>query len=61
MLPTFRKLAESGRTLCIIEHNLDVIRELCGQVVFLDEGRKLAEGTPEQLMHDPELSRRYFR
>ena len=61
VLPTFRKLAESGRTLCIIEHNLDVIRELCSQVVFLDEGRKLAEGTPEQLMHDPELSRRYFR
>ncbi|NLD70571.1 MAG: branched-chain amino acid ABC transporter ATP-binding protein/permease [Limnobacter sp.] len=61
VLPTFRRLAESGRTLCIIEHNLDVIRELCSQVVFLDEGRKLAEGTPEQLMHDPELSRRYFR
>src|SRR5690606_21416340 len=58
VMPVFRRLAESGRTLCIIEHNLDVIRELCSQVVFLDEGRKLAEGTPDELMHDPELSER---
>jgi branched-chain amino acid transport system permease protein len=61
VMPVFRRLAESGRTLCIIEHNLDVIRELCSSVVFLDEGRKLAEGTPEELMHDPELSERYFK
>ena len=61
VMPVFRRLAESGRTLCIIEHNLDVIRELCSRVVFLDEGRKLAEGTPDELMHDPELSERYFK
>ncbi|HLS55664.1 MAG TPA: ATP-binding cassette domain-containing protein, partial [Zeimonas sp.] len=61
VMPVFRRLADSGRTLCIIEHNLDVIRELCSRVVFLDEGRKLAEGTPEELMHDPELSERYFK
>ena len=61
VMPIFKRLAESGRTLCIIEHNLDVIRELCSQVVFLDEGRRLAMGTPEELMRDPELSRRYFR
>ena len=61
VMPVFRRLAESGRTLCIIEHNLDVIRELCSQVVFLDEGRKLAQGTPEELMRDPDLSERYFK
>jgi ABC-type branched-subunit amino acid transport system permease subunit/ABC-type branched-subunit amino acid transport system ATPase component len=61
VFPIFKQLAASGRTLCIIEHNLDVIRELCSQVVFLDEGRKLAQGTPEELMRDPELSERYFK
>jgi ABC-type branched-subunit amino acid transport system permease subunit/ABC-type branched-subunit amino acid transport system ATPase component len=61
VFPIFKQLAASGRTLCIIEHNLDVIRELCSQVVFLDEGRKLAEGTPEELMRDPALSERYFK
>jgi ABC-type branched-subunit amino acid transport system permease subunit/ABC-type branched-subunit amino acid transport system ATPase component len=61
VMPVFKRLAESGRTLCIIEHNLDVIRELCSRVAFLDEGRKLAEGTPEELMRDPQLSQRYFK
>jgi len=61
VFPLFRRLAASGRTLCIIEHNLDVIRELCDRAVFLDEGRKLAEGTPEELMRDPQLSGRYFK
>ena len=61
VLPIFKRLAGSGRTLCIIEHNLDVIRELCNHVVFLDEGKKLAAGTPEQLMRDPVLSERYFK
>jgi len=61
VLPLFKRLAASGRTLCIIEHNLDVIRELCDHVVFLDERQKLAEGTPEALMTDPVVSERYFK
>jgi ABC-type branched-subunit amino acid transport system permease subunit/ABC-type branched-subunit amino acid transport system ATPase component len=59
--PIFRRLAESGRTLAIIEHNLDVIRELCDVAIFLDEGRKLAEETPARLMQDPVLAERYFK
>ena len=59
--PIFRRLAASGRTLAVIEHNLDVIRELCDVAVFLDEGRKLAEDTPERLMQDPVLAERYFK
>ena len=59
--PIFRRLAASGRTLAIIEHNLDVIRELCDVAIFLDEGRKLAEDTPERLMQDPVLAGRYFK
>ena len=61
ILPILRELARSGRTVCIIEHNLDVIKELCDEVCFLDEGRILAIGTPERLMTDPELATRYFK
>lgn len=60
VLPIIRKLAETGKTICIIEHNLDVIKSLCDWVVFLDEGRDFAEGTPEQIMADPVLAERYF-
>lgn len=61
VLPVIRKLAESGKTICIIEHNLDVIKELCDVVYFLDEGHAMAVGTPEQVMTDPELATRYFK
>jgi len=61
IFPIIRRLAREGKTICIIEHNLDVIRGLCDWAVFLDEGRKIAEGTPETLIADPVLAERYFK
>ena len=61
IFPVIRELAGQGKTICIIEHNLDVIRGLCSRVVFLDEGTKIAEGTPDALIHDPQLAARYFK
>jgi len=60
IFPIIRRLADSGKTICIIEHNLDVIRGLCDTAVFLDEGRKLAEEAPDRLIADPTLAARYF-
>ncbi|HYM03262.1 MAG TPA: branched-chain amino acid ABC transporter ATP-binding protein/permease [Stellaceae bacterium] len=60
IFPIIRRLAASGKTICIIEHNLDVIRGLCDTAVFLDEGRKLAEDAPDRLIADPALAARYF-
>src|SRR3954453_18586371 len=61
IFPIVRKLADDGKTICIIEHNLDVIKELCDVVYFLDEGRSMAIGTPDQLINDPALASRYFK
>lgn len=61
VFPVIRRLAENGKTICIIEHNLDVIKELCDVVWFLDEGHAMATGTPDELMNDPELAQRYFK
>jgi len=60
IFPIVRRLARSGKTICIIEHNLDVIRGLCDVAVYLDEGHALATGTPDELVSNPELARRYF-
>lgn len=61
IFPVVRRLAESGKTICIIEHNLDVIKGLCDVVYFLDEGRAIAVGTPDEVMNDPGLATRYFK
>ncbi|HXY99443.1 MAG TPA: branched-chain amino acid ABC transporter ATP-binding protein/permease [Stellaceae bacterium] len=60
IFPIVKRLAAAGKTICIIEHNLDVIRGLCDTAVFLDEGRKLSEDAPERLIADPALAARYF-
>lgn len=51
---------KAGRTICIIEHNLDVVANLSQHVAFLDRGRLLAEGNPQEVINDPHLADIYF-
>lgn len=61
ILPIIRGLAEAGRAICVVEHNLDVIRGLCDTACYLDRGKVLATGEPEALMRDPHLVQSYLR
>jgi ABC-type branched-subunit amino acid transport system ATPase component len=55
-----RDAVASGVTVCLIEHNLDIVTELADRIAFLDQGRKLAEGLPEEILRDPALIGIYF-
>jgi len=55
-----KELARSGKTICIVEHNLEVVREISDTVYFMAEGRKIAQGSAEELMADPKLGEIYF-
>ena len=44
-----RELAEQGRAILFCSHILDVIERVCTRVVIIHNGRKVAEGTPEQI------------
>jgi branched-chain amino acid transport system permease protein len=41
-----------GRTLVIVEHDMDAVFELAERITVLHEGRKLAEGTPEEIQRN---------
>jgi ABC-type branched-subunit amino acid transport system permease subunit/ABC-type branched-subunit amino acid transport system ATPase component len=60
IMALIRRLPEYGKTICVIEHNLDVIKGLADPVIFLDEGRVIASGTPGEIMADPHLADIYF-
>jgi len=55
-----KSYATQGITICIIEHNLDLVSQLSDRLAFLDQGKLLACGEPQQILHDPHLAAIYF-
>lgn len=43
-------LRDVGTTLLVIDHNLQVVRQLSGHIIALHLGRKIAEGDPDEVM-----------
>jgi len=43
---------EFGTTIALIEHDMSVVMDISGHVVALDYGRKIADGTPDQVRSD---------
>lgn len=60
ILDLVKSLPRLGRTVCIVEHNLDVIRELSDYVYFLAEGHVIKSGAPHEIFSDPHLAEIYF-
>jgi branched-chain amino acid transport system permease protein len=55
-----RGLHQLGLAILLIEHKLDVVVNLAQNVVVLDHGEKIAEGTPDVVRRDEEVIRAYL-
>ncbi len=55
-----RSLRDDGRTVILVEHVMDAIRSLCDRCIVMSSGVKIAQGTPEQALSDPEVIRAYL-
>jgi ABC-type branched-subunit amino acid transport system ATPase component len=60
IVPMVRRLVEHGKTVLLIEHNMELISQLSDEVVFLHQGRVMARGPAEQITRDPALTDIYF-
>lgn len=57
MLRVIRALADEGRTMMLVTHEMRFAREVASHVVFLHGGRIEEEGPPEQVFRDPASER----
>lgn len=60
LLKAIRRLRDEGKTFLIIEHNMRVITAICDKVCVLDFGKKIAEGSPEDIQRDERVLRAYL-
>ncbi len=57
VLDVIKELSRSGVTLIIVTHEIGFAREVSDRVVFMEQGRIIETGTPEQVFNSPEHPR----
>jgi branched-chain amino acid transport system ATP-binding protein len=53
LMKLIRRIRESGVTVVLIEHDMKVVMGISDRIAVLQYGRKIAEGTPEEIRNDP--------
>lgn len=54
------RLKDQGRTILIIEHNMEVVTRLCDHLYVLDAGEIIASGPPQEIQKDPTVIKSYL-
>jgi ABC-type histidine transport system ATPase subunit len=57
VLKVMRSLAEEGRTMLVVTHEMGFAREVSSRVMFLHQGRVEEDGPPEQVFDKPKSER----
>jgi branched-chain amino acid transport system ATP-binding protein len=60
MIELIRKVRTSGVTVVVVEHVMEAVMELSDRVVVLNTGRKLVEGSPQEVVANPDVIRAYL-
>ena len=57
VLEVMKKLADQGMTMAVVTHEMGFAKEVGTRVMFMDEGRILEQGTPEDIFNHPKEAR----
>lgn len=57
VLNVMKELAKEGMTMIVVTHEMGFAEEVADRVIFMDGGKIVEEGTPEELFHNPKQDR----
>ena len=55
-----RRIKELGITVVLVEHDMDLVMDICESIIVLNLGKKLAQGTPREVQENPEVIAAYL-
>ena len=57
VLQVMKELANKGMTMVIVTHEMGFAKEVATRVIFMDEGKILEQGTPDDIFNHPKDQR----
>lgn len=60
LLHTIKSIRDSGVTILLVEHDIDLVMKVCDEIVVLEFGSKIAEGDPKSIRSDRRVVTAYL-
>ena len=60
LMELIRRIRDTGVTVLLIEHHMRVVMGVSDRICVLNFGKRIAEGTPEQIRNDPTCIEAYL-
>ncbi|HHY72367.1 MAG TPA: ABC transporter ATP-binding protein [Bacillus bacterium] len=60
MSQLIKKIRDKGISIFVVEHDMDLVMGICNKIIVLDQGMKIAEGTPKEIQNNEKVIAAYL-